>query len=161
MWDYMCIRWLISWSENALNLTAVWFSGSGKKFISPPKCTNQLWSRRSLIFRGHHEVSFTRGKAAWAWNWLTRLHLESRLKISGSTTLALPHVFAAYKGQVFRLTLSWKYTVLREYGFCKEYCLQAFKLKRPVQRKTATVKILVRMTDAFPGGYSSVLYTVN
>ena len=51
------------------SLTAVWFPGRGKKFLSPPKRTNQLWCRCSLLFRGHREVSFTRGKAAGTWNW--------------------------------------------------------------------------------------------
>jgi hypothetical protein len=37
-------------------------------------------------------------------------------------------------------------------GFVKNIAYKQFKLKRPVEGKTATVKILVRMADAFAGG---------
>jgi len=35
--------------EMHFSLTAFWFPGRGKKFLSPSKRTNQLWCRRSLL----------------------------------------------------------------------------------------------------------------
>jgi hypothetical protein len=70
----------------------------GKRFISPPKLPDWLWSLLMFLFNWHQDVRMT-----------TRLHPVQRLRNSGNIPPVLLYVFIACTEPVLNLYVTSKF----------------------------------------------------